>query len=211
MGLRGWLLGWMVCAGLTGQSSPGHFAYYLLALSWSPEYCAGPGTAGSESLQCGPGRRYGFVVHGFWPQYEPHGWPEDCGTRERLTRPVIQSVLDIMPSEQLVRHEWRRHGTCSGLDPKGYFAKVRKAFDSVRMPPELQRPNAEVYMKPGDLRDKLMRANPKLPARSVAVLCSGRYLKEVRICFDKDLQPRACPPTIRDRCSAEEMIVRPVR
>jgi ribonuclease T2 len=52
----------------------GKFDYYVLALSWSPTYCAS--RAGRrDRQQCGTGRGYAFVVHGLWPQYEK-GWPD---------------------------------------------------------------------------------------------------------------------------------------
>src|SRR5688572_25487595 len=46
--------------------------YFVLALSWSPTFCASEQAAG-ERLQCGTGRKYAFVVHGLWPQYRK-GW-----------------------------------------------------------------------------------------------------------------------------------------
>ena len=64
--------------GLTGAAAkgpvPGQFDYYVLALSWSPSYCAGE-AGQNDQQQCAPGRRFAFVVHGLWPQYNK-GWPE---------------------------------------------------------------------------------------------------------------------------------------
>ena len=64
------------------------FDYWILALSWSPEYCASP-AARPGSRQCAQPRE--FIVHGLWPQYE-RGWPEDCRTRQRPFVP--QSLID---------------------------------------------------------------------------------------------------------------------
>jgi len=68
------------------QNQPGKFDYYLLSLSWSPSFCEGAGERGqdSQNLQCG-GRPYGFVVHGFWPEYEA-GFPEFCLRRGSIAR-----------------------------------------------------------------------------------------------------------------------------
>jgi ribonuclease T2 len=95
-------------------SKPGKFDYYVLSLSWSPEHCA---EKPSDDSQCGTTRRYAFVVHGLWPQYENGGYPQNCSVDDPLTDGDVQKALDIMPSEDLIRHEWQKHGTCSGLSP----------------------------------------------------------------------------------------------
>jgi ribonuclease T2 len=47
-------------------AAPGAFDYYVLALSWSPQYCA-TATNNADRSQCSV--PHGFVVHGLWPQY----------------------------------------------------------------------------------------------------------------------------------------------
>ena len=104
------------------QDRARQFDYYLLSLSWSPEYCAGsPG--GGSSQQCGGGRQFGFVVHGLWPQYN-RGYPQFCRNTSRVDDNLVEKLLPIMPSEQLIRHEWKKHGTCSGLTTGQYFEAV---------------------------------------------------------------------------------------
>ena len=79
--------------------------------------------------QCDPGANLGFVVHGLWPQYE-HGYPSDCGPAARFpSRIALETAQGLYPSEGLARHEWRKHGTCSGKSPTDYFADVRRARD----------------------------------------------------------------------------------
>ncbi|MGI9404557.1 MAG: hypothetical protein ACR2OF_08650, partial [Hyphomicrobium sp.] len=48
----------------------GEFDYYALVLSWSPTECL-TSTRGRSDAQCArrDGKRYGFVLHGLWPQY----------------------------------------------------------------------------------------------------------------------------------------------
>ena len=112
-----------------GRNVAGQFDYYALVLSWSPSYCSGVQSDGYNP-QCdrSDGKRYNFVLHGLWPQYAPKGWPQDCPVRGRafVPRPVINSMLDIMPSDKLVIHEYRKHGTCSGMEPTQYFELARK-------------------------------------------------------------------------------------
>src|SRR5262245_33662096 len=67
----------MGSAALAQRGEPGAFDYYVLALSWSPTYCADGGEERNDP-QCTlgqKGRPYAFVLHGLWPQYE-RGWPQ---------------------------------------------------------------------------------------------------------------------------------------
>ena len=121
-------------------------------------------------------------------------------------------MLDIMPSKKLVRHEWSKHGTCSGMEPGEYFAKARRTFESVKVPPQYQQPKLQVVTTPSELRGRFARENPQFPADSFAAVCSGRFLQEVRACFTADFQPRACSKDVlKSQCKASEIILRPVR
>jgi len=191
------------------QHVPGRFDYYVLSLSWSPEYCAGP-AGGRNPQQCGEGRRYGFVVHGLWPQYE-RGWPQDCSPAAAVDRAIVARMLSLMPAEKLIEHQWRKHGSCSGLDPASYFQLVETAFRSFRIPDDLRQPLKEITFTPDNLRRKILAANPGYPRESVSLACAGRYLSEVRICLTRDLQPRGCSSSVRDTCRAESIILRPIR
>lgn len=184
------------------------FDYYVLALSWSPQHCTTP-AGRRDAVQCGGTRRYSFIVHGLWPQYE-RGWPENCGG-EALDGRVVQQTLDIMPSPKLIRHEWAKHGTCSGLTPVDYFALARKAFSQFRAPDAYGKPDREIYVSPAKYKSAWMESNPGLDSSEFAVLCSGRFLQEVRVCLDRNLNPRPCGSSVRDRCRAPEMIVQPLR
>ena len=70
-------------------------------------------------------------------------------------------------------------------------------------------------MSPGELVDDFLAANPDLKPDMIAVQCggSGNRLREVRICFDKGGNFRACGPNENQRrlCSANRMYVPPVR
>lgn len=56
----------------------GEFDYYVLALSWSPNWCKLEGDS-KGSAQCDPKNDHGWVLHGLWPQNE-RGWPSYCRT-----------------------------------------------------------------------------------------------------------------------------------
>jgi len=192
-----------------GDNAPGDFAYYLLSLSWSPAFClSSPGEA-----ECNGYRRYGFIVHGLWPQNET-GWPEHCDVHRAVPDDVVQNMADLMPARGLVYHEWSAHGTCSGLEPAEYFALVRRAFTSVAIPRELANPTQAIEQPPAAVAAAFLHANPRFPAQSVLVTCSGQgspRLREVRVCLDRDLAPRDCSAdALHEACRAPQVIIPPI-
>ncbi len=163
------------------------------------------------------GGPFAFVLHGLWPQYE-RGWPQDCRSSDRgfVPRPVASRMLDIMPSERLVFHEYRKHGTCSGLGVDGFFDLARRLYEKVRIPPRfVGLTDSRMTISPADLAQDFMAANPGLRPDMIVVQCggSGSRLKEVRICFDKGGNFRACGRNENQAklCRAERMYVPPVR
>lgn len=122
-------------------------------------------------------------------------------------------MLDIMPSPRLVRHEWEKHGTCSGKRAADYFATVRAAYERVKIPRAMVNPRQARRVAPTQLRAEFVEANPGLDPRAVTVQCGGgRFLSEVRVCLGKDLKARACSADVeRQQCRASEVIVQPVR
>jgi ribonuclease T2 len=183
-----------------GPGQPGVFDYYVLSLSWSPEFCH----SHPSDLECSGHR--GFVVHGLWPQYV-EGYPENCSSQPGPSNP--ETFADIMPNPSLVAHEWASHGTCSGLDPNAYFKLVRQAFESVKMPERLSAPPPMFSTTPQQLKEEFVSANRGLSDEDLAVGCGNNYLTSVSVCFTKQLQPRACQG-IRD-CRANSIRVAPVR
>lgn len=194
------------------KGQAGQFDFYVLALSWSPGFCATP--AGQrDDLQCGPQRHFAFVLHGLWPQYEKSGWPQNC-TTGAPDGAVVKTMLDIMPSTRLVQHEWEKHGTCSGLSAQDYFEEAREAFQKVKIPEAYRAPLKQITVNPEEMRRAFTAANPEFGEQGFAVMCTnnGRFLQEVRACFTKDLDGRACnAQVLRDACRSEAVIMRPVR
>ncbi len=188
------------------------FAYYTLALSWSPTYCETEDPSG-RTAQC-RGRPRAFVLHGFWPQHL-RGWPETCYSAERPWVPeaVIDDMIDIMPGRGLIIHQYARHGSCSGLSPEDYFAAARRAFESVRVPERLARLDRARNAAPAEIERAFLSANPDLNADMVAITCGPERLREVRVCFSTDLEPTACGANEDQRrlCNFARVRVPPVR
>jgi ribonuclease T2 len=203
----------IAAAGAVG-TAPGNFDYYALVLSWSPTYCAGE-AGGSDEQQCGPGRRFAFVVHGLWPQFEK-GWPQYCDTRERwVPEEEITAMLSVMPSRRLVIHEWRKHGSCSGLGVSDYFARTRTLFAKVRIPARYLGPTADILTTPKQLTADFIKTNRDLAATMISLHCGNRSdrarLSELRICFGLDGAFRQCGGNERRQCRAETLILPRVR
>lgn len=193
-----------------GSGTPGKFDYYVLALSWSPSHCASEDNA--DSRQCSGGRPYAFIVHGLWPQYE-RGWPQFCGGsgRERVKRKTISKMIDVMPSVGLIRHQWNKHGTCSGLNEDTYFNKVLEARSEILIPPAFNGIEETVLVNPNTVEKAFRAANPGLRSDAIHVTCGRRLLREVRICMTKSLEFRACKPLERNSCRLDKAVMPPVR
>jgi ribonuclease T2 len=204
--------------GGNGRNAPGEFDYYALVLSWSPTYCADRGRDRADDTQCNrrDGRRYSFVLHGLWPQFE-NGYPSNCRLPRRpfVPDPVISSMLDVMPSRGLVIHEYRTHGTCSGMDPAQYFATARRLFDSINIPDRFRNPFESQIVSAADVEREFLRANPQFRPDMIAVDCGGAggSLREVRLCLTRDGKPRSCGQneTRRRLCTANQVFIPPAR
>ena len=168
------------------------FDYYVLSLSWSPSWCAGDANRRDEE-QCHPSRDLGFTLHGLWPQYESGGWPEFCRTVERdPSRGQTREMADIMGSSGLAWYQWKKHGRCSGLSARDYFETSRFAWGLMSLP------ELENSLTSADLVKAFVARNPSLKPQDMIVTCRGGQLREVRVCLNKDLSPRACSRDVRD-------------
>jgi ribonuclease T2 len=199
----------------SAEGEPGKFDYYVLSMSWSPTHCASRGGgAGPNEPQCAGDRPYSFVLHGLWPQYE-RGWPSDCQTGERPWVPdeVIRGMLDIMPSKRLIIHEYRKHGVCSGLGVSEYFSVSRKAFEAVKIPERFLTPQDYQTLSPEEIEAEFLKANPAMTADMIAVDCKDRRLRDMRICFTRELKLRACGDNERQEklCNSQKITLPPVR
>lgn len=190
----------------------GHgFDFYVLSLSWSPSYCAVEGEDANRQ-QCGRGRPYAFVVHGLWPQFE-HGYPDHCksGEPDRVPKGLVSRYLDLMPSAGLIGHQWRKHGTCTGLSQADYFRVMRAARQQIAVPPAYRATEKALNVDPDTLEADFVAANPGLKKDAIAVTCDGRYVREVRICMTKELGFRPCPEVERGECRRDAVEMPPSR
>ena len=196
-----------------GGGADAPFDFYLLSLSWSPDYCESQND--TQSQQCKIGRRLGFVLHGLWPQYE-RGYPSNCSD-EKLPGSLKQQFAGLYPADNLYTHEWEKHGTCSGLPPEGYLALSKQLKEGLVIPAEYKAPEQPFRTTTDDLREAFSAANPGLESDGLGVYCSGsgRYLKELRVCYTPEGAFTTCSAEVlRDSarsCGRADFLVRNVR
>lgn len=170
-----------------GQQQPraaASFDFYLLNLSWSPEFCHSHPTA----AECAAHST--FVMHGLWPQNNDGTYPHNCSNAPGPADPSQYS--DMYPDPSLLQHEWATHGTCTGLSPDDYFSAARKAFHAVTIPPQLANLTSQTSMPPDQILGLFTASNPPISQPDEALSCGNNYLTAVEICLDKTLQPIAC-------------------
>jgi ribonuclease T2 len=133
----------------------GQFDFYVLALSWSPGFCE---ISGSRSRQCDQGSGLGFVVHGLWPQME-QGYPSFCEPGGRfVSSAAIDEAKGLFPDDNLARYQWRKHGTCSGESPSGYFRAAQRARERVRVPDSFKNLGGGAKVLPAEIERAFMNA-----------------------------------------------------
>ncbi|PIE15073.1 MAG: ribonuclease T [Rhodobacterales bacterium] len=199
-----------VPGGVARADKAGAFDYYILSLSWSPNWCATTGDA-QRSTQCDRRHQFGWVLHGLWPQYE-RGHPSYCHTAMRPpSRGETRAMADIMGTGGLAWHQWKKHGSCSGLSAQQYFATARRAYNAVKRPPVLRKLDQAVKLRPSVIEQAFLQSNPGWQADMLTITCKRGYIQEVRLCLTKDLKPRKCgADAVRD-CRLHGALFQPIR
>lgn len=195
---------------MTKGERAGAFDYYVLSLSWSPNWCANEGDA-RKSPQCDPAKNHGWTLHGLWPQNH-RGWPSYCRTNApQPSRSLTNSMTDIMGTSGLAWHQWKKHGTCSGIDAKGYFAFARRAYETVNRPAIFRKLTEAVKLPASVIEDAFLKANPDWTADMVTITCKDHRIQEARICLSKSLKPVPCGRDVIRDCTLKDALFDPVR
>ena len=203
----------MVLSGVMARGDgekAGNFDYYVMALSWSANWCALEGDARGEA-QCLPGKGLTFTLHGLWPQNET-GWPQYCQTQERdPSRGESARMADIMGGAGLAWYQWKKHGRCTGLSASDYFTASRKALGAVKVPEVFAKINKSLEVPAAVVEEAFLAANPGLGKDMITVTCKAGMIQEVRLCLTKELEPRHCgADTIHD-CRMSDAVLGAVR
>ena len=188
----------------------GAFDYYVLSLSWQPNWCAIEVDA-RDAPECGAAEDFGWILHGLWPQYE-RGWPSYCPTfRWRPSRAMAEGMRDIMGSSRLARHQWNKHGVCSGLSAEDYFRLSRQAYEMIERPAVFRDLTEPVRLPARVVEEAFLEANPGLEADMITITCKAGRIQEARICLTRDLEPMPCGWEISGDCTRLDALFDPVR
>ena len=169
---------------------------YTLAVTWTPRFCRESGTKPSARFECGTtaGGRFGFVLHGLWPDGIGDTWPQYCTTTPLLPPKIIKGALCTTPSAQLLQHEWAKHGTCmAGYDPARYFRLSTGLYAKLRFP-DMKALAAIGTTNAGDLAQAMATMNAGLRADGMRITTDRQgWLDEIWICLDKAFAYTRCP------------------
>lgn len=166
---------------------------YTLALTWNPGLCRADAANPENRFRCSRSARFGFTLHGLWPDGMGREWPQYCRPADLLPRQVLRANLCTTPSVQLLQHEWAKHGTCMTTKPELYFNLSRAFYQSLRYPDMAalaRRPTLTV----GQFAEAFARANKGLRADMLRVTTvRGNWLSEIWLCMDRALEFTRCP------------------
>jgi ribonuclease T2 len=185
----------------------GQFDYYVLALSWAPNYCAGH--PNDHSRECTIGQQANFVLHGLWPQANEGSSPIRCAPAPPVSHAIVRHMLEYYPSRGLVQHEWRQHGVCSGVPASEYFDQVEQALNSVKIPDQYRNLQRSDHLKVRDVEQSFAEAN-HAPPEAFHISCHAGEMVTVEACLTKDLHYQACTPSVRE-CRSPQVLMRQVQ
>ena len=188
---------------------PGAFDFYLMNFTVAPSFCA-LSARYAEKQECQIGTDVAFrntplTVHGLWPNRERVSvnlQPQYCAgpSLGRLSLPLRESLARYMPgvADGLERYEWRRHGTCSGLEPEAYFSTVVRLAEHANN--TIGGAMRELFGKDVRIDDLLAAVRAKEPELAAAMVVNCRfsrqeagpsraYIEEIRVVLSKDFTP----------------------
>lgn len=161
-------------------------AFYMLALTWAPEACRGREDDPDLAIQC-RANRFGFVLHGLWPDGADGRHPRYCGPAPEISAATVRKHLCMTPSPASLQHEWAAHGACGWASPEAYFADARRLWRGLRLPPMPATTTA------GEIRAAFVKANRGVRRDGIYIkTVEGGRLMDVRLCYDLRYRPAAC-------------------
>ena len=152
----------------------------ILALSWQKSFCKIHHTP-----ECKYSKNYDyFTIHGLWPKQK------NCDGIQhfRLPKHLWSTLKKYMPSTKLIKHEWRKHGTCYSKDPIIYFS------DTIYLTQTINNSKILEYFKQNEgkviTKQALNRIINKIyphQARKIQMKCQNGYVTELRFSLNGNI------------------------
>ena len=170
------------------EQAAGGAAFKVLALSWAPNFCNDPSKKHSAT-ECG--HHLGFVVHGLWPENADGSPAATCSGGSPLGQDVVRQLLNYIPDQGLIQHEWQTHGSCRFATGQEYADAVKQAFTGLKVPGDYQAPGQDVHVAVNAIEGAFGSANG-VAADDFRVSCHAGKLVNLEACYTKDLKLMSC-------------------
>jgi filamentous hemagglutinin len=177
------------------------YQYLVYAVTWQPSFCKlKPGSAGCDQ----PPEK--FLTHGIWPYNDstdqktnrhpafcnsaPGCMPgTPCELSETTLAKIIQDpkIAELVPAnpQGLFRHEWQKHGTCSGKSGDDYFRDIVNLRPLV----DYDQPKFNTLIGSNPTFDEIKAAFPRNTSFRCFVQDGIQYLHEVFYLIDPTGKP----------------------
>lgn len=195
------------------------FDSYVLAISWQPAFCESKGkNPECKALNPESPAASNFTLHGLWPNkadcgikygscvaYQKPapdtvaGLPKFCQEYpklDNLSDNVRQSLGQVMPSAKygscLQRHEWWKHGTCSGLSQDAYYTKAIDLINQINASnfvSDFVAKNVGNTVQREDFKAAFENSFGEGSFNKVRLSCKGGMLTELQIALPEELTP----------------------
>lgn len=124
---------------------------------------------------------------------------------------MTAKMADIMGTSGLAWHQWKKHGTCTGLSAAAYYALSRKAYARVTRPAVFRKLDRKVLLPAAVVEEAFLKSNPDMFADGVTITCRNEQIQEARICLSKDLNPVPCGQDVLRDCTLKKAGFAPLR
>ena len=124
---------------------------------------------------------------------------------------MTAQMADLMGTGGLAWHQWKKHGSCSGLSAPAYFALSREAYARVNRPAVFRKLTKAVKLPAAIVEEAFLKANPGFEPDGVTVTCRSGHIQEVRICLSRDLKPVLCGQDVVRDCTLKDAVFTPIR
>ena len=124
---------------------------------------------------------------------------------------MTADMADIMGTSGLAWHQWKKHGSCTGLSAPAYYALSREAYGSITRPAVFRKLSRAVKLPASVVEEAFLKANPTFERDSITITCREGHIQEARICLSRTLKPVPCGQDVVRDCKMKDALFTPLR